>query len=264
VFRNTGKTTTIQVGFVSPPPSQEYDEEDPTYPPPISWVWTTVNDRPVTVRTERMGKSRASEDRHVYPFDWVFLSKITFRKGLTRVKHRYKFQCGASVLAPVHIPYRLTTGTNWQGGVIDTFRLVVDVGERRLVGVPPTFTGEIAETLPWKATGRATRVDSVGYRFEFPGEPPIYDIVFAVETGQLVLEQLGFRPTDNLVVVVHDGRSIIERIVASSDRAWVRQLSCIELEHVLTWYHDLLPEHIDEVDREIEAFVRSIYAERCR
>lgn len=240
VFRNAGKTTTIQVGFVSPPPSQEYDEGDLTYPPPISWVWTTVNDRPVTMRTERIGKSRASEDRHVYPFDWVFLSKITFRKGLTRVKHRYKFRHGASVFAPVHIPYRLTTGTHWQGGVIDTFRLTVDGGKGRLIGVPSTFTGDTVTSLPWKPTGRAVRADSVGYHRFYDDEQRQPEMVWSIENGKLVLEQLNFAPKQDLMVTVHNGLSIYERAIVSPQSSWITGLSCTELKELRAWIESTL------------------------
>ncbi len=268
VFRNKGKSVTLTVGFVSPPPSAEdgigMDEGSPDPPnPPIAWITTTVNGKSIPTRPRRVKTLPGGPTEHVYEDDWVFLSKITFRSGLTRVRHSYRFAKGGSVWALAHIPYRLTTGTHWQGGVIDTFRLVINVDDRSLVSVPTSFTEDTGVKLPWRTTGQATILDSAGYVNNYDDVQIDRRIVYAIENGQIVLEQLTFCPTRDLEVTILDARSLVDRIIGSTDRSWVRQLSCIELEHIGLWYEQNGLERQAEIDHEVVALVRSISAERC-
>lgn len=264
-FMNTGKTSTITVGFVTPPPSQEYaDDVPPSATPPIARFSVHVNGRDVPYTTKRL---RAIKDRpreHVYPMDWVFLFKVAFKPGITHVRHRYAFAAGGSVDARYIIPYRLMTGTHWQGGVIDTFRLTVDVGDSRLVSVPSTFTADTAHPLPWRIIGKGSRADSVGYNFFYEDEAPQPMVAYAIERGRLVLEQTAFHPTQDLQVQIHNGMSLVERLRAP-DHAWIETLTCVELDHVVQWLNELGYDDLDEAERHLHTeAMHLLTTQRCR
>lgn len=266
VFVNNGPTSTITVGFVSPPPSMEYaDDVPPSRTPPIARFSVSIDGRAVQYRTKRVRAVKERPREHVYPWDWVFLFKATFKPGRTNVRHRYAFKAGGSVDARYIIPYRLMTGTHWQGGVIDTFRLTVDVGDGRLVGVPSTFTADTANTLPWRMVGKGQRADSVGYNMFYEDETPQPYICYAVERGRLVLEQTNFRPTQDLSVQIHTGMSLVERLRGNPDHAWIESLTCVELDHVVQWLNELGVDELDEVERHLHTeAMHLLTTQRCR
>jgi len=252
VFVNEKSPTTITVGFVSPPPSadwEDYDSPSLRRVPPIAHFEAIVNDVKVPTDVRRVSDISKKPKAHTYPFDYIFLFKARFDRGQTRISHRYRFRAGGSVNAFRIIPYRLMTGTHWRTGIIDTFHLTVDCGPNTLVGVPTTFTADSAHPIPWVATGVASKADSVGYHLRWEDEPVQPFQVYAVERGTLELTQLHFSPMQDLSVCIHQPYSLIERL-RNDDRSWIATLSCVELRHIDEWFTEYGAE-IDDVDRSI-------------
>jgi hypothetical protein len=234
IFVNDGPKKTITVGFVTPPAFGDVSEKLQSKPQIKNFI-VRVNGRKLAWKVRKVDPSERSHNQHLYTGDFVYLFQATFPPGKTRVKHTYRFKTGSSVDAPIHVPYRLTTGTHWQGGSIDTFRLTVDGGKGRLIGVPTTFVGDTVTALPWKVSGKATRADSVGYDRYYDDGLRQPEMVWSVESGTLTLVQLNFSPKQDLMVTVHSGLSLYERAMVSADTSWIVVLSCTELKELRAW-----------------------------
>ncbi|MBK6759331.1 MAG: DUF4424 family protein [Ignavibacteria bacterium] len=270
VFVNDGPTKTITVGFVTPPAFGDVSENLQSKPQ-IKNFTVVVNGKKLVWKIRKVTPAERSQNLHLYAEDFVYLFDATFPRGRTRVKHSYRFNAGSSVDAPIHVPYRLTTGTHWQGGSIDTFRLTVDGGKGRLIGVPATFIGDTVTQLPWKPTGRAVRADSVGYDHYYDDGPRQPDVVWSVENGVLVLEQFNFAPRQDLMVTLHSGLSLYERAIMSADHAWIARLSCVELKELRSWLEMTLSfasgsdDRDYDIDRKVLAIVKQAKVKnQCR
>ncbi|MCX6140620.1 MAG: DUF4424 family protein [Candidatus Kapabacteria bacterium] len=270
VFVNDGPAKTITVGFVTPPAYGDIAERLQSKPQIRGFV-VVFNGTRQSWEIRKVTDSERAQNLHLYSGDWVYLFEATFPNGRSHVKHSYRFNAGSSVDAPIRVPYRLTTGTHWKSGVIDTFRLTVDVGKGRLVAVPSTFTGDTSHQLPWISTGMASIADSVGYNFFYDDEPPQPNTAWAVSDGVLVLEQLSFGPTQDLMVTIHNGMSLCERAQSSPDKQWIFGLSCIELAEMKKWIESMLHyaagSHDEEYDEDralLELVRNALKASHCR
>jgi hypothetical protein len=132
-FYNPGEDRTLTVGFVSPPSFGDVDEggeEDGGAHPRITDFTVVVNGVTLEYKVTRMeNTSFNAEALDVSGFDYVYYFSVTFRKGINRIRHTYRFQGGASVETQRDFAYQITTGKRWSNKQIDDFELQLHMDE---------------------------------------------------------------------------------------------------------------------------------------
>ncbi|MCB1026052.1 MAG: hypothetical protein KDB79_16770, partial [Acidobacteria bacterium] len=112
-FYNPGEEKTVIVGFVTPPAMGDIDENGEH--PRISNFTVNVNGKMVAFKIERMNQTsfKSADDDEVAGYDYVYYFPVTFKKGLNKVLHTYRFQGGGSVETQRDFDYQITTGKRW-------------------------------------------------------------------------------------------------------------------------------------------------------
>lgn len=152
-FFNPGDTTTLKVGFVTPPVSEgsRAIEDEGS---PIEDFRAIVNGKEKDARVQKLGTSGFDSDLGTEWADFDFLHhfEVRFEPGLNVIEHSYRYGGRQGAMGSNSYPYRLTTAKNWGNEIIEEFTLNLDMGEG-FFRVSPSFEKK-AEASDWKMIGR--------------------------------------------------------------------------------------------------------------
>ena len=229
-FINEGNDTTVDVGFVTRPPSGDvYDVSTKgrqINDPPIEEMNIVIDNKSVKGKWKRvsyemkdMPKPKANEEFQEFNGYHVYMFKARFHRGTTVVSHSYRYKMGSNVLDAGDVDYTLTSGKLWKGGTIDTFNLTIDMGDTVIVAVPQGFNNR-SHTVQWKTSGDAVFIgnDSLYVTEDSSRLFPMYSI----GSGTLSLSLTAFAPDNELLVILYDGRKVIERIEKEGEAVYVK------------------------------------------
>ncbi|QQS40900.1 MAG: YARHG domain-containing protein [Acidobacteriota bacterium] len=137
-FYNPGGDRTLTVGFVSPPAMGDVEEDEGGHPR-ITNFTVNVNGKDLEYKIAQMEKtSFNAEALDVNGFDYVYYFTMTFKPGLNRVRHTYRFEGGASVETQRDFYYQITTGKRWANKQIDDFELQLHL-DQGIFNLPARF-----------------------------------------------------------------------------------------------------------------------------
>jgi hypothetical protein len=124
-FYNPGNARTLTVGFVTPPAEGDVLDEEAEHPF-ISDFTVNVNGRPIPFKIKKMSETTFKMgDAGVEGRDFVYYFPVTFKPGINRIRHTYRYRGGMSVELQRDFDYQITTGKRWANGQIDDFELQI-------------------------------------------------------------------------------------------------------------------------------------------
>lgn len=186
-----------------------------------------------------------SMDEPIKPFgDFVFVSKVAFRPGLNVVTHSYmQFASGGMVYQP-EVSYRLTTGSGWAGGHIDTFECTINPPPYSLIhlaGLPrndgdPTFIG-VGKSLP--PVTSISDDSSFAYYFQNKDEER-----YRVYGGSIRFERHHFKPETDIRIRTYTECSdvgIVSWAIDNGDSLRNEKFREMQRSLILGWY-GILPQ----------------------
>ena len=191
-FYNPGKEKTVTVGFVTPPASGDIDEKKNH--PRISMFTVNVNGNKVPHKVQRMSDSAfQANNRKIPGEDYVYYFPVTFKSGLNKVRHTYRFQGGGSVETQRDFDYQITTGKRWANKQIDDFELQIHL-DRGIYYIPLSFR-EDKKYANWKIIGRGSFSKPKPALFS-KGDPVLRFV--QLQQGYLSLKQKNFKPDKDI------------------------------------------------------------------
>lgn len=194
-FYNPGKSKTVTVGFVTPPASGDVDENKKH--PRISSFTVNVNGANVPFKVKRMREtSFKADDREIYGTDYVYYFPVTFKAGLNKIRHTYRFLGGASVETQRDFDYQITTGKRWANKQITDFELQIHL-DRGIYYIPLSFE-ENGEPAEWKIIGRGSFSKPISTPFSDDEKPTM--MLAQIQDGYLSLIEKNFKPARDISI----------------------------------------------------------------
>ena len=84
------------------------------------------------------------ENRMFVEFFYVYYFKCKMKKGRNIIRHTYTQQLSSSVCAWYSFDYVLSAASRWQGGVIEDFTLIIDMGENQQYNIAQGFFKDVS------------------------------------------------------------------------------------------------------------------------
>lgn len=194
-FFNPGPEKTETVGFVTPPAAGDFDEREAQHPQ-IRDFTVLVNGKSIEYKVFRMeGSGFHLNDGIANGDDFIYHFPTTFKHGLNKVIHTYKFRASESVDIEYDVDYRLTTGTQWAGGKIGDFTLNIEMEANTYFSFPWSFQ-ENGVAADWKIDGTGRMGNSKNGLFEISMRSA------RIVEGKLTFHQKDFRPEQDLFVLI--------------------------------------------------------------
>jgi hypothetical protein len=194
-FYNPGGEKTVTVGFVTPPAFGDISAEDERHPR-IKNFTVKVNGENLQYEMKRMkDTSFQSANSEINGYDFVYFFPVTFKKGLNKIRHTYRFQGGGSVETQRDFSYQITTGKRWANKQIDDFELQIhpDLG---IFYIPLSFTKD-KSPANWKIVGKGTL--SKPQRLFDPDAKPEARLV-QLQSGYISLREKNFKPDQDITL----------------------------------------------------------------
>ena len=142
-----------------------------------------VSDMAVTVQPK-------DNDTLFIPFSYVYYFEATFRPGLNKIRHTYKYRQSTSIGCCFEIDYKLTPAIRWANGQIDDFTLVIraDHTAKHFIVEDDYFSSS-----PWMLTeGMGKQRTTTHYDTTYRE--------FSLRNGAFVWHTNNFRPTFELEI----------------------------------------------------------------
>ncbi len=192
-FYNPDEEKTVIVGFVTPPAMGDVDEKGEH--PRISKFTVNVNGKTIPFKIEKMSESsfKSADDDEVAGYDYVYYFPVTFKKGLNKVLHTYRFQGGGSVETQRDFDYQITTGKRWANKQIDDFELQIHP-DRGVFFIPLSFREDGTEAN-WEIVGKGTFSKPIASLIE--DDKPVHKLV-QLQNGYLSLKEKNFQPFNDI------------------------------------------------------------------
>lgn len=188
-FYNPGKARTLTVGFVTPPADGDISEEEQKHPF-VSNFTVNVNGRIVSYKIKKMNQtSFKMGEAEVRGDDFVYYFPVTFKKGLNKIRHTYRFRGGSGVELQRDFDYQITTGKRWANGQIDDFEVQIHL-DNGIFAIPASFRSD-RNLAGWKIVGDGIIEDQT--RQWFSEENPRVRMVH-LNKGYLLLREKNFKP----------------------------------------------------------------------
>lgn len=192
-FYNPGKARTLTVGFVTPPADGDVSEEEQKHPF-ISNFTVNVNGRIISYKIKKMSQtSFKMGDAEREGNDFVYYFPVTFKKGLNKIRHTYRFRGASGVELQRDFDYQITTGKRWANKQIDDFELQIHL-DNGIFAIPASFRSD-AKLAGWRIVGDGTIED--GTRQWFFEDAPRVRMVH-LNKGYLLLKEKNFKPDTDI------------------------------------------------------------------
>ncbi len=194
-FFNPDDDRILIVGFVSPPVFGDVEEEG-TGHPRITNFTVVVNGETLDYKIAQMkDTSFNSEALDIAGWDYVYYFPVTFKKGMNRIRHTYRFQGGASVETQRDFAYQITTGKRWANMQIDDFELQMHLDEG-IYYIPARFV-KGQGLANWQIFGDGVLKKGADKKFDFDED----SIRFVhLNSGYLSLREKNFRPDFDIMI----------------------------------------------------------------
>lgn len=194
-FYNPGEAKTVTVGFVTPPASGDVDEEKETHPR-IKNFTVNVNGKTLKYEMKRMkDTSFQTANGEIDGYDFVYFFPVTFKKGLNKIRHTYRFQGGGSVETQRDFSYQITTGKRWANKQIDDFELQIHP-DRGIFYIPLSFKKDNSPAN-WKIIGKGT----ISKPKKLPPlEEKTNSRLVQIQNGHLSLKEKNFKPETDIEI----------------------------------------------------------------
>lgn len=193
-FYNPGEEKTVTVGFVTPPASGDIDENKETHPQ-IRDFTVNVNGKNIDYKMKKMkDTSFQSTDQKINGYDFVYYFNVTFKSGINKILHTYRFRGGSSVEMQRDFDYQITTGKRWANKQIDDFELQIHP-DRGIFFVPLSFKKD-GTPADWKIMGEGSFSRPQTF---FDSEKPNIKLV-QIRNGYLSLKETNFKPDEDILI----------------------------------------------------------------
>jgi hypothetical protein len=192
-FFNPSKAKTVTVGFVTPPAEGDISDQEAKHPF-IKNFTVNVNGKVLPFKIKRMSQtSFKMGDSEVEGNDFVYYFPVTFKKGLNKIRHTYRYRGSSGVELSRAFDYQITTGKRWANRQIDDFNLEIHL-DQGIFAVPASFwmDGKSAE---WKIVGNGVMDETP--RQWFAEENPKVRMVH-LKSGYLSLQLKNFKPDNDI------------------------------------------------------------------
>lgn len=155
-------------------------------------------------------------------FAYVYYFDVTFKPGVNRVHHTYRYKMSETIGTTFEVPYRLTPASRWAGGCIGDFTLNINVPKTAkhffadcssLVGIEPKVTDGMGKFR----RGLAPESDQ-----------EISSMEISLRNGTLTWHAINFVPDNDLYIFsadVHTTFNPEAQLGAFYDRTNTRQLN---------------------------------------
>jgi hypothetical protein len=188
-FFNPGKARTLTVGFVTPPAEGDVSEQEQKHPF-VSNFTVNVNGKVIAFKIKKMNEtSFKMVDAEKEGDDFVYYFPVTFKTGLNKIRHTYRFRGSSGVELQRDFDYQITTGKRWANKQIDDFELEIHL-DNGVFAIPASFfsDGKLAD---WKIAGDG--VIEEGTRQWFFEDGPRVRLAH-LNSGYLSLKEKNFKP----------------------------------------------------------------------
>lgn len=195
-FYNPDEARSLTVGFVTPPAMGNVEEEKKGHPF-VSDFSVVLNGETLDYEVAKMDNTdfQLSDESLANGWDFVYHFKTTFKKGINKVRHRYRYRIGESIDVSESCDYRLTTGATWAGKQIADFELRINMGENAFFSVPNSFR-EDGTAANWEIDGEGR----IAKEPDTWAERTIRMV--KIDKGELVLRSTNFQPQRDLNIGV--------------------------------------------------------------
>lgn len=192
-FYNPGKARTLTVGFVTPPADGDVSEEEQKHPF-VSNFTVNVNDRIIAFKIKKMNEtSFKMGEAEVRGDDFVYYFPVTFKKGLNKIRHTYRFRGSSGVELQRAFEYQITTGKRWANKQIDDFEVQIHL-DNGVFAIPASFISD-GKLADWRIVGDGVIED--GTRQWFSSDEPRVRMVH-LNKGYLSLKEKNFKPDTDI------------------------------------------------------------------
>lgn len=124
-------------------------------------------------------------------FYYVYYFNASFKKGLNRLIHHYRFQLSSSVMEHYSFQYILTAANRWANNGIDDFTLELDLGSWASFDIAKTFYDNIDN---WNLDGIIREISENDNWIElYQGGARAF-----VRSGRLIFQKKNFHPSGEL------------------------------------------------------------------
>lgn len=192
-FFNPGAARTLTVGFVTPPADGDVSDEEQKHPF-VSNFTVNVNGKIIAFKIKKMNEtSFKMGDAEREGDDFVYYFPVTFKSGLNRIRHTYRFRGSSGVELQRAFDYQITTGKRWANKQIDDFEMQIHL-DNGVFAIPASFQadGKLAE---WKIVGDGVVEDQT--RQWFSSDEPRVRMVH-LNKGYLLLKEKNFKPDTDI------------------------------------------------------------------
>jgi hypothetical protein len=132
-------------------------------------------------------------DAEVEGRDFVYYFPVTFKKGLNKIRHTYRFRGGESVELQRDFSYQITTGKRWANKQIDEFELQIHL-DNGIFAIPASFQKD-EKFANWQITGDGVIENQA--RQWFSEENPKVRMAH-LNNGYLLFKAKNFKPDNDL------------------------------------------------------------------
>ncbi len=219
---NRGKEKTIDMGFEAALPYNSGDAYDPKGRHPyIEKFRATVNGEQLKYKTGVVKASSAEVPSNLRPLDvkqyhtvdadawemgntalvdskgeevniaYAYYFRATFKKGLNKVHHQYRYKMSYGVYRSFEIPYWLTPATRWANHQIDDFTLRIKAVNtaKHFYTLPRVFKGASFRVTEGTGKVRKRNSESVGEVIEV-----------TLRNGTVEWHAKNFKPKENMFI----------------------------------------------------------------
>jgi hypothetical protein len=145
-------------------------------------------------KTVSEAEIKSISDINNVDFKYVYYFEPLFNKGITTIDHSYLLKLSGSVDLKYQFTYILTAATRWANNQIDDFTLILDLGEFQHFYIPMSF---FDTATAWTFLGQGKIKSFSDTRLDENGIPTAEVIS---QNGQLIFQQLNFKPKDELSI----------------------------------------------------------------
>ena len=195
-FYNPDESKDITVGFIAAPGSSPSDKNKK---PNIMDFTVRVND--INLEHSFYKIDSVNTDFIDYKDWYVYAFQTTFKHGINRIKHSYKFEYSFNSHGIRWFDYVLQSGLLWGNSEIENFKLIINLGGKSRLQVPYNF-GRPTKEHDWdiEGIGKLADTDHSDYLNRGSGKS-----IFAyIINGNLTFHQKHFKPAKNLHIIKYD------------------------------------------------------------
>jgi hypothetical protein len=192
-FYNPGPAKKLTVGFVTPPAHGDVTDEEAKHPFVYNFT-VNVNGRKIPYQVKKLsGTTFKKEESKVSGDDFVYYFPVTFKKGLNKIRHTYRFRGSSGVEMLRDFDYQITTGKRWANRQIDDFELQIHL-DNGIFAVPAWFQ-EDKKPADWRIVGDGIIEDQTRQWF-FEDNPRVRMV--HLNSGYLSLKEKNFKPDQDV------------------------------------------------------------------